>query len=208
MNCYEILDTNGEILFEKYNYACFSKVLKCVGNEGDVIYYCAKHDDFGERDRWYIKSISEFLPFEIISENDKEIIFKVKLFPKKAKTLTILTFLRYVDKNELKNTNVLDPLNKIYKLSKDFEPYYAIMLGAATSTSLYGHDFFPAYSASAYSAYLARRIIQQNKLVEKLNDESTNTVYDICSGSKVVDTKSIFNLINDSKKLLEAVLEK
>ena len=203
MNYYEIVK-GGKTVLPLKQCSCFSNMGEShVG--GEVLFHCVKHKDFGDRDKWYLKTISEFLPFSIQDETKEKFIFKVKI-ERRAGALAILSILRVLDHNELANTNVLFALSKAFSLKDKVEPYYAIMLGCFLGgTTTCGHDFFPPYNSYTQK----RHIITKEKLVQNLNNGSKNSVYEICGGKMFPADIKFNDLVQKApEKILEFLLEK
>lgn len=207
MNKYSITKGRKEIV-ELSDHACFSNVFGLYAGGYMVNFHCRKHKDADNESEWYLNFLKDSLGEYFKTKKTKETktsyngwIFRVPLDgdnPDRA--LTILTFLRYLDHNELNNCNVLALLKAAYKLRDKAEPFHALILAHLLSKdSLNGHYVYSPRGAP-YSARL--KIISIEQLKKNLDNKKLSSVFSKVGGDVItaIDFKKYCDILDKDIK--------
>lgn len=179
---------SGNQVYCKFDsHACFAGV-NSYQKPTFLEYHCAKYNDYGKEDKWYLKFLKRIFKneFEIVSEDYEKFIFKIKMGPDRWRNLTILTFFRYLDENESDCTKPRPILKTAFKIKGKIKNVFHSLLMAhvLSGDRSYGHYITWTAGALNYSYANVGTFPSLREFIQNLNNPKVSSV-----NSKLIKSK-------------------
>lgn len=171
------------------NHTCFSGLAGVNSKETPFAYYEIQKMLDDTINDWYLKMARSLFVFKVLENNKDSILIKVPLTKKYIVNLARMTFLRYLDKNELANTPIKNITLKAFELKDKIPDIHALLIAhyIYNGTEGCGHYVTKTPTGLWYGKKYFQNLLTIEQLKTNLSSRSTRgSVFDIFGGDNPV----------------------